>query len=324
MASHRTRVAVLRGGPTSEYEVSLRSGAEVLKNLSPERYEARDIFIDKKSQWHHRGFPLSPGEVLPRVDVVFHTIHGEYGEDGQLQSLLDAYAVPYVGTGRAASGVTISKPLTKHALRNSGIRTPRHVVLTAEEATPQRFYDLYRSFPHPAFVKPADKGSSVGGTFAKSHRDLIDGVRKAHQFSEKALIEEFISGKEATVAVLDGFRGREYYALPPVEIVPPPKNVFFDYDAKYSGETEEICPGRFTEEEKRILEEAAIAVHRTLGLRHLSRSDFIVSPRRGIFFLEVNTLPGMTTESLFPKAAKAVGLGYPALLDHLIEQALVR
>ncbi len=139
---------------------------------------------------------------------------------------------------------------------------------------------------------------------------------------EGALVEEFISGREATVGIVESFRNQKTYALPVTEIVPPEDRKLFDYHAKYSGESREICPARFDMETKREIERSAALVHDTLGLSHYSRSDFIVSPRRGVYFLEVNTLPGMTDQSLLPQSLAAVGVTMPQFVDHVLGLAL--
>jgi D-alanine-D-alanine ligase len=174
----------------------------------------------------------------------------------------------------------------------------------------------------PIVVKPLSLGSSVGVTIAKSLPHLQEAIKNAFFNSEDVLIEEFISGREATCGVLENFSGEEFNALPPIEIISKSASGFFDYDAKYNGQSEEICPGRFSAEEMVEIRRMASAVHKILGLRHYSRSDFILHPKRGIFFLEVNTLPGLTEASLVPKAIKASGSSLNALIDHLITLAL--
>jgi D-alanine-D-alanine ligase len=171
------------------------------------------------------------------------------------------------------------------------------------------------------FVKPICGGSSVGVGYAANESkfvELLEALLKQH---DSVMVEEFIRGKEATVAVLEGYRQQTEYILPVVEIVPPPEDPFFSYENKYNGLTNEICPGRFSYHQKSKLEDAARIIHQTLNCRHYSRSDFIVTGE-DIYFLELNTLPGLTSESLFPKAAQAVGLSYNELINHLVQSAL--
>jgi D-alanine-D-alanine ligase len=171
-------------------------------------------------------------------------------------------------------------------------------------------------------VKPVTGGSSVGTTIVSNYHALEAALRVAFELSPQALIEEFIKGREATVGVIDDFRGEKVYALIPVEIVPPKSRPFFDYNAKYGGETLERVPGHFTAREKEDLMDAAKRAHQTLGQSHYSRSDFIVA-RRGIYFLETNSASGvgMTDQSLFPKALNAVGAKVSDFLDHIVELA---
>jgi len=166
-------------------------------------------------------------------------------------------------------------------------------------------------------IKPIGGGSSIG-TFLTTKAELFQSVQQALSENEEIIVEERIKGKEATVGVLEKFRDMPFYQLPPIEIVPPASADFFSQEVKYNGQTEEICPGRFSKQEKAELGALAEEVHRTLGLRQYSRSDFIVA-KDGIYFLEVNTLPGLTSQSLFPKMVEAVGSSYTELVTHLIE-----
>lgn len=318
----RTVVAVLRGGPSREYEVSLKTGASVLAHLDKEKYEPRDIFIDRNGQWHAHGVPAAPERALRGADVAFNALHGEYGEDGTLQRLLDSLSVPYTGSGAHASALAFNKARTREAVLALGIKIPHGVVLDGEKITDleQTARNLFRSFPHPAVVKPVTGGSSVGVSIAEHYHALLAALEHALGHSSRVLIEEYIPGREATVGVLDNFRGERAYALMPVEIVPPQDARFFDYDAKYSGRSIERVPGHFSDSEKDRLAAAARAVHEGLSLAHYSRSDFIVG-KRGIYFLEVNTLPGLTEESLLPKALHAVGAPLSHFLDHIVSLA---
>ena len=317
------RVGVLRGGPSSEYEVSLKSGASVLKHL-PDKYHAIDIFIDRAGAWHLHGIPYEPHRALSYVDAVWNALHGEYGEDGGVQELLDAHAVPYSGSGRFASAMAMNKAAAKGMLAEQGIKTPYYRIVRAEDidSVPHFAREIHRTFPQPCIVKPLAKGSSVGMALARTASELIEALDSGFAIADTLLIEEFIRGREATCGVIDDFRGERCYALLPIEIVPPQESPFFDYYAKYSGKSQEICPGNFSRKEKDELQKLSKKIHATLGLRHYSRSDFIVHPRRGIYFLEVNTLPGLTEESLLPKALNAVGCTLPQFLEHVISLAL--
>lgn len=311
-------VGVLRGGPSSEYEVSIKSGSTVLNSLSRDKYSVKDLFIDKEGIWHNRGVPVSPEKALRNIDIVVIALHGEYGEDGTVQRLLEKFSVPYTGSNSFSSVLGMNKVLTKEKVN---ILTPHYKTIGVTNTLHADIVNLFRSFPMPAVIKPVSSGSSVGITIARNFSEFEEGIKKAFEYSSKVLIEEYVVGREATCGVIDSFRGESEYTLLPVEIIPPKDNLFFDYDAKYSGRSSEICPGRFTDHEKKSMQEAAREVHKELGLRHYSRSDFIVSPG-GIYFLEVNTLPGLTEESLFPKSLSAIGSNLSEFFDHIIDLAL--
>jgi D-alanine-D-alanine ligase len=318
----KLHVGVLRGGPSGEYDVSLKSGAHVLKNLSDDRYVPHDIFIDREGQWHYRGLPTTPDKILGQIDVVFNALHGEYGEDGTVQKVLERFAVPFTGSDAFSSAIGMNKILTKGELQELGIRMPQHLTLElSDENLEDKIYDIFRIFPQPSVIKPAAAGSSIGVVIARSFEEFVEAISQAFAYSPRIIIEEYIRGREATCGVLDRFRGDDHYTLLPVEIVPVEGKLFYDYDAKYGGGSIDYCPGNFSEDEKQELQEAARAVHQSLGLRHYSRSDFIVSPR-GIYFLEVNTLPGLMQESTVAKSLDAVGCPFPEFLDHVINLAL--
>lgn len=320
--SRKTRVAVLRGGPSSEYEVSLKSGDTVLKNLPP-KYEGIDVFISKDGAWHIHGIERSPAEALKHADVAFIALHGQYGEDGKVQRVLEHIGIPFTGSRAFESAVAMNKHHTKGALKalKDKVKFAAHKLFTRDEVREKGAHEIFRLIPHPSIVKPAAAGSSVGVTVVRTFFDLEQALEKALEHSDSVIIEELIEGREATCGVLDGFRGEKHYALLPVEIIPHRESAFFDYEAKYGGRSQEICPGNFDESAKRAIQEAAQAIHRELGLRHYSRSDFIVHPKRGVYFLEANTLPGLTSESLLPKSIHAVGSSLPEFIDHVITLA---
>jgi D-alanine-D-alanine ligase len=321
----RTVVGVLRGGPSSEYEISLQSGANILEALDPEKYESRDLFISREGEWHRHGIAVSPERALEGIDVAFNIIHGGFGEDGGVQRILDALAVPYTGADALSSALAFNKQHTKDIVARAGVTVAHGLVVSPSDNLEAQALEIFRTFPHPSIVKPVAGGSSVATTIAHSYHALEHGLAEVFKIAPKALVEEFIKGKEATVGVIDNFRGQKSYALLPIEIIPAKKHGFFSYDAKYSGESIERCPGNFTEKEKAELERLAKLVHEEMGLAHYSRSDFIIS-KRGIYFLEVNSAAaiGMTKESLFPKALTAVGSKVPEFVDHVIGLALKR
>lgn len=320
---HRIRVGVIRGGPSNEYEVSLKTGSTVLNNLEKDKYNPKDIFVDKNGIWHVGGIPVQPHEALTHIDVAFNAMHGQYGEDGKLQHILETHGIPFTGSGSFASAIGMNKALTKEVYKRNKIKTPHSKLLQSIHNIKESIMDLFRSFSLPIVVKSVSSGSSVGVYVVKDFISFEPAIINAFEHSDSVMIEEYIQGKEATCGVIDDFRDQRYYALPPIEIRPH-SGQFFDFEAKYQGKSDEIVPGNFTSSEKAEIERMAILAHQALGLRHYSRSDFIIHPHRGIFILESNTLPGLTEESLLPKALKAVGTPLPFFLDHVVELALKR
>lgn len=316
------KVGVLRGGPSSEHEISLLSGGAVLSNLKEDRFQGVDIFIDKEGIWHVRGIPMSPEQALLGIDVAINVIHGQYGEDGTIQKILDRVGVPYSGAGVFASALSLNKPLTKEVLSREGVRMPRHRVLKVSPNLESEAREAFRAFSPPIIIKPASAGSSVGMKLAKTFDEFWDGVKSAFHHSREVMVEEYIKGKEATVGIVEGLRGEKYYKLLPIEIVPPKGIDFFDFENKYNGKTMERVPGNFTKSETAELQHMAEVAHKALNLRDYSRSDFIVSPR-GVYFLESNSAAGvgLTKESLLPKALAAIGVSFEDFLEHVIESA---
>lgn len=324
--THQTRIGVLRGGPSPEYEVSLNTGKTILSNL-PEHVEPVDIFISRDGLWHEKGVTKSPGNILRRVDAVLNGLHGAYGEDGEVQKILDSFKVPYSGSLAMPSAVAMNKMLSKKIYQNHGLKTPHSVHIALENLSRQSIKDAFYGTLSPFVVKPVCAGSSIGVYIVSTLPELEEAVIAASQYSPGVLIEEFIAGKEATCGVIDDFRGVNHYSLLPIEI--RHKSNFFDYNSKYGtsatgGGAEEICPGNFSPSEAKMIQEMAVAAHRALGLRHYSRSDFLVHPKRGIYILETNTLPSLTETSLIPKALKAVGSNIKEFISHLLHKTLTK
>lgn len=321
----RARVAVLRGGPSDEYDVSLRTGGAVLESLDSDEFEPLDIVITKNGEWLHDGRTRYPESIIPAVDVVFIALHGAYGEDGALQRALDRFGVPYTGSGAYASGLAMHKGFTKDHLKNTNILLPHHYIIqNGDGISPHRHAGHIREQFGPEYIiKPTCSGSSIGISLVSDTRILGDSIAEALTHESEIIVEEYIRGREVTCGVIERFRSHDLYALPVIEIVPPPSSQFFSHAVKYTGETQEICPASFSTSEKMQIEESAKSVHRELNLRQYSRADFIKAPN-GLYFLEVNTLPGLTNESLFPKALSAVGSSHKEFVSHLIHDALAQ
>lgn len=328
---HHIIVGVMRGGPSSEYDVSLKTGGNVMNALR-DRYQVRDIFVDKNGRWHIDGVARPAERILPHVDVVFNALHGEWGEDGRVQQILEAHNKPYTGSGSFASALGMNKWLSKKFFRDAKLKVPEAVLMDINALDHLSHMEAYKKldsllhdFHGVAVVKPVAAGSSVGVSVVRDVRHLKQALDEAHTFGSQALIEKYIFGKEGTVGVVAGSHGDTLYALPPISIKNKSSNKdFFGYDAKYQDDLHElVCPGEFTTEERIALEDAATRAHKALGLRHYSRSDFIITPN-GVYILETNSLPGLTSSSLIPRALAASGVSFHDFLDHVIDLALRR
>ncbi len=329
------KVGVLRGGPSSEYDVSLLSGEHILATLREkplsDTYEALDIFIDKSGAWHMKGFEIEPKSLMHKVDVIINSLHGSFGEDGKVQQLLDNLQIPYTGSGAFASALGMHKGLSKDQFYRMGVKTPRHILIHAydkkldgeiEDYAHRKAREAWEFLPPPWIVKPVSGGSSMGIHVCKNFESLENAFLIGANMDVDVMVEEMIEGKEASVSVIEKFRNQDLYTPPPIEIRLPSGKSCFDYESKYSDKHTIICPGKFTRAEILELERIAKLIHKEMNLRHYSRTDFIVSPKKGIYALEVNTLPGLTRHSLLPKSIDDIGSSMPEFLNHIIELAL--
>jgi D-alanine-D-alanine ligase len=316
----KTKLALLMGGRSSEREISLASGLEVLQALDPERYDV-SVF-DPATDMAALAASLAPGHKGPAFQVAFPVLHGPLGEDGAIQGFLELMGLPYVGSGILASAICMDKRAAKDVYRREGLLVAADLLLSRDEESPREATRRALSaLGLPLVIKPLDQGSSVGLSIARTERQAFSALKAAWAKSSRVMAESYIFGREFTCAVLGN---RELEALPPIEIVPAEGHLFFDYEAKYTpGQALEICPASISPEDTLKIQGLAIKAHAALGCRGLSRSDFILSNGE-FYFLETNTLPGMTSNSLLPKAASAAGLAFPKLLDRLIDLALER
>lgn len=319
----KIRVGVLKGGPSNEHEVSLETGKQIIEHLPKEKYQPCDLFISKDGKWFYRDKEIEPSRALALVDIVFIGMHGFYGEDGKIQKFLESHGKPYTGSRAWSSFSAMDKEATRQIFSKAGLKIASGFVVRQKDDPREILRRAVAESAPPWIIKPAASGSSIGIAIAKNSYEFISALSEVLQKWDKAIVEQYIKGREATVAVLEGLRKSSYYPLPIIEIIPADySSKHFDYQSKYSSLTQEICPGRFSEQIKKKAAEAAILAHQALGLRHYSRIDMIITPKDEIYLLEANSLPGLTNESLFPKAARAVGLEFPKLLDHLVELAL--
>ncbi len=316
------RVAVLRGGPSEEYQISMKTGAAVLAALSENSYATKDIIVSQQGEWLYHGLVRAPESILKAVDVVFIALHGAYGENGEVQRILQRLGIPFTGSRAFASARAFNKFHTKETLKSYGVLMPEHreVARDCDLSLAEIAKEINDSFGPEYIIKPVASGSSFGVEFIPAGKSLEEVLESALGKYERVLIEEFIRGKEATCAILENFRNDSLYIFPTVEIVPARDYQFYTTDSKYDGSTVEICPSRFSYGERAKISEVSALAHDALDLSQYSRSDFIVN-NRGVYFLEVNTLPGLMSGSLYEKSAAAVGLNRNQLIEHLVENA---
>lgn len=303
-------VAVLMGGRSAEREVSLNTGDQVARALESHGHAAQRI------DTADLGFiELLRGGGF---DVAFICLHGRFGEDGTIQGLLELLEIPYVGSGVLASALAMDKVASKRVFEACGLLTPAARVLRAGE--PVDVPGIAAALGEKTVVKPVSEGSSVGMSIVHEAAELSPAIDLAFRHDTTVLVERFVSGAEVTVGVIGN---RELLALPTLEIVP--EHEFYDYDSKYiPGMSRHIIPARISEAARDECQRVAIEAHRALGCRGMSRADTIVTDSGEVYLLEVNTIPGMTSTSLLPDAARAAGIEFPELCDRLVALALER
>jgi D-alanine-D-alanine ligase len=287
---NKLRVGVMRGGLGGEYYVSLKTGGSVLASLPRDRYELHDILITNTGEWHLDGVPTVPAKLLQHIDVIFNALHGEFGEDGKVQKILEHFNIPYTGSAPIPSAIGMNKELAKKYFRAVGIKVPHGVAVSRGEEVSEVLGRIKAEIPGPYVVKPLTGGSSIGLSLARNDKELIAGIEKALTYAERALVEEYVRGREVTLGVIDAKEGSRAYATPPLEILLP-ENAVFDYDQKYRNLTHPIGPARLQDKERQALEEAALLAHMHLGVRHYARYDFVLT-EEGPCLLEVEYITG--------------------------------
>ncbi len=334
------KVAVVLGGTSAERDVSLVTGLAVARAIRNLNYPvtavdcaygdrviegldgaADAVISESPSEIENRRRELD-GNLFKTVaflksgqfDVVFNALHGGYGENGQFQAFLEVAGIPFTGSGSLASGIGMHKHYCKILFRAAGIPTADWHFLqnNAEPAL-----ELMDSLTLPVVVKPNEQGSTVGLTIVKNRGQILEAVHLAYRYSKSVIIENYIAGRELTVGILLD------KALPVIEIIP--QSGFYDYESKYqSGKTRYEVPANIPEDVTKGLQEMALKAYHVLGCRDYARVDFRLQPDGRFFCLEVNTLPGMTSTSLVPKAAAAIGIGFEELVDRILTSAWER
>ncbi|MEM6841028.1 MAG: D-alanine--D-alanine ligase [Bacteroidota bacterium] len=314
----KKNIAVVAGGSSSEYVISLKSAGLIMSCIDSERFNPY-LVIMEKSQWYVKldgtSYPINranfswekEGQTI-HFDQIYNIIHGTPGEDGKIQGYFDLLGIPYTGCDVLTSAITFNKNICKQLVRSHSITTPQSVVLRQHQ--PYSVDELTKELQFPCFVKPNNGGSSFGASKVDQSTGLADAITKGFEHDHEVLIEEYILGTELTCGVYwDGDMAR---ALPITEIVT--KNAFFDFQAKYEGASEEITPARVDEETTQKCQKLTERIYTLLGCRGLARLDFIL--RAGeLYFIEANTTPGCSPESIIPQQIRAAGLNIKEIVN---------
>lgn len=348
----KLRVGVLFGGRSGEHEISLRSAASILRAIDKRRYAVVLIGITKKGRWllgsealrllqgeyeetsgvtattnrHYAGLEVVLRQVI-KMDIVFPVLHGTFGEDGTVQGLLELTDIPYVGTGVLGSAVSMDKDVMKRLFRCAGLPLVKHVVIDRSrwnEDPKEVGKQIAQSLKYPVFVKPARLGSSVGVSKAHDETEFAPGMEEAAKYDSKIIVEEAVSGKEGKAREIEcAILGNKYpFASIPGEIVPTRE--FYDYEAKYlDGGAELRIPAKMTRAQQKKIQRLAVEAFRAVECAGLARVDFLMNPGTGkIFVNEINTMPGFTSMSMYPKLWEESGIPFAMLIDALIRLGL--
>ncbi len=349
----KIRIGVLFGGQSAEHEISIKSAKSVIEHLDPMKYDVFPIGIDKKGSWHFLSshqfllslkknylptfkkndphFPLlvqkipareiffSPCTLKTSLDVIFPVLHGPFGEDGTVQGLIELANLPYVGANLLSSAMCMDKGIMKAILRGRGLPSPHH--LTLHHLDPIDEKGIIAEFSLPLFVKPAQLGSSVGISKVHTEKGLLPAIREAFKYDERILIEEYIDGREIECSVL----GNEDIEVSlPGEIIP--MHGFYSYEAKYLDENGArfVLPAKLSAAKIKEVQFLAKKAFKALRCEGMARVDFFLKKDGTLLINELNTIPGFTPISLYPKLWEVSGIPYPQLLDRLIELAMIR
>ncbi len=313
----KLRVAVIYGGRSGEHEISIRSAQSIIQALDSARYEVLHYRISKEGKWSPKPIVPEPG-AQPHIDVVFPVLHGTFGEDGTVQGLLELAALPYVGAGVLASSLSMDKEMMKRVCRERGLPIVEYRMLTRDNLDTA---GVCESFDFPMFVKPANLGSSVGISKAHDRAELDAAVRLAAEFDRKIIVERGIAGREFECSVLGN---EEPAASMPCEILP--SREFYDYDDKYLLDKAKIeLPAKLEPERIEEMRKLAVGCYEAVQCEGMARVDFLLEKATGKLFInEINTIPGFTSISMYPKMWEHSGIPFAQLIDRLIELALER
>lgn len=301
------KVAVLMGGLSGEREVSLRSGRAVAEGLRRKGYDIVEIDVDSSLPEKLRA---------EKAEVAFIVLHGKYGEDGVVQGCLEMMQIPYTGSGLLSSAISMDKILCKRMLQERGFLTPAFSYFDKNYSSVQNFLENF-SISYPVIVKPSREGSTLGITIVKNRSELEKSISSALEFDSRILVEEFIQGREVTAGILNG------EPLPIIEVVP--KSGFYDFHSKYTkGATEYLVPAPLSAALTKEIQTITSEIYQELGCEGVARADYMIDSSERIFFLEINTIPGMTETSLIPKAAAEQKISFEDLVEKILDSARLK
>jgi len=302
----KKKVAVMMGGLSREREISLKTGKAILKALTEKGYTVTAMDV---------GEDIGEKLIRGKIECAFLALHGRFGEDGTIQGMLELMRIPYTGSDVLASALAMNKIMAKKFFLYEKIPTPRFEVFQREEI--KKGLQKKISLPLPVVVKPAREGSTIGISIVRKEEELIPAFKKAVEYDQEILIEEFMKGKEITVGILEDI------PLPMIEIVP--KSGFYDFHSKYTkGETQYILPARISREKYLYAQEISLKAFQTLGCSGVARVDLMTDENENPFVIDVNTMPGMTETSLLPKAASYAGIPFEDLVERILLKASLK
>lgn len=300
------KIGILRGGLGDEYFSSIKSGAKIMQALQNVGFEVMDMLIDKEGILHIKGIPASLDQASSQVDMIWNTLHGKIGEDGEIQRMLDELNIKYSGSGSLASAMTSNKMIAKEQARELGIKIPDAILIMPEgnDSVSEITQNIYRRMSPPWVVKPLTGGSSVNSYFAFTPLELAQFVEESISHNQAFIVEQYIYGKEAAVCVIDDFRGQDNYVLPVVEVKSPNRGIL---TCDIRKDEHCVVGGYFKNNEKEELSKLAVELHKRLGVNDYSQSEFIVDKYGKIWYLETDSIPHMGEENPFTKSLKSVG-----------------
>lgn len=320
----KKNIACIFGGESYEHEVSIRSCKSILDNIDKNKYQIDLIYIDRKGEWYlcksienlENKVRIENIEILKKYDIVFPVLHGDYGEDGKIQGLLEMLHIPYIGCNVTSSAICMDKDFTKKILSEENIEIVPYLVVTKDTPLKQIQKKIRRKIGYPCFIKPSSSGSSIGVCKIKKKEELENAIKEALTYDKKVLIEKYIKGKEVEVAIL----GTENITISNIgEILSGEE--FYSYNAKYNCEKSVTkIPTKLNKKTEKNIKKKAEKAYRILGCEGLSRIDFFISKIGKIYINEINTMPGFTSISMYPMLIEEKGIPFPKLIDILITE----